>query len=1804
MITFLTDSFSVVSLHCKEGRALELSVVVSVAPGFLSGYTKIVRIVPRYVLVNRLELPVRLWQDSSVFRTLNEDRTSTGFDEVMRGNVEKWRFAADEGEQLSAINEYEALWGRITLIDEAERESSLEGTTAHRNASYITTARSMEFVPFHLPDSRGERQLRIGLGGAWNLTASFASDFPGDHSLKLNRAVDIRFLRHVSTRASSQYKVTLPPAQTSGHEWDGELGIWFETDWGGDRRIIVKGMKRGRYCFNETDIHAGDELLRIDNVSVARMSFAETMKLLKQRVTQVAIAATNASRPGLKDTSKVMSSSSNWISLRRRMSESETDNTSYVLSDRLVLTFRTLEERLRRLRMKAAKHSGIHAGKLGSCLGAADTASQASEQIDNAADLTFNGVRVEMKPLHHSMFVVLKRQDPENPPFRIENRSMNHTIFYRQRGCESHPWNHLKPGQSEAYSWEEPMRQKRLAIRASRDGLFLSRTESEGAEESDGGSTRSDTAGRDLEHRAARSATMRQILTFHQYIEDEEQGRFGTATIVKLEEIGFRGVLSCPVSPNNDSDSRKTRLNVEVETDGATRILVVSDEIIRDDEVSIMNKRMEALKRQMREEEGRVDNLKALRYLLLSSTGGMQAVEGNALSKVPYFAPQIADLEPHEKVAAVDELAKNITDDFPEDSTIHSRHQVVIEVLEAVGLNPDNEIGTCNPYCEVLLKGRSKLKKSFFESKKNRGKTYYQKKTLSPKWMDQIFVFDVPSEAVSVTRGHSIHVRLRNFRFVGAHKLMGQTIIHLHSVRNQEELVGWYPLAGRSGGTELGRGSVKLRIQWIHSTPALLDYFIMVTERRLLQLRERRQGLREQWKLASDAEKRKKDRDLTKPTLSQNARKVSKEKSSSKRLAQQQRELEGKHNDLSMLHIARDRTKLVKNFLNYSKKKRSRTGEDEPGDEDPNFKFEANAWVGNSRELPRITEDESGISSSSSSGSGDSDDTSLFEVTSRGDSLEDYGFSDGRNVDVNRSPSKKQFQYRKPTKIKLRPQKPRSFSENRKSEPDRAFVRKSGRLFANKLLKKLSQRNLMSTKEEPKEVNDSDSSSLENERKAATSKRFNEEIISELLKNGFLFHDVGRCFHRIDPYGFHCKTDAGESVLVPRLKNWTAAQALFNDETLDVSITGEAYELVINNSVTVPRAMIDSGGSFSKKVAREKLELPPLAPLSMAQRSLQHVEYLVQARNQFERASRRTLRSVLNPGGWLTIRPITALNLPDTYTGMHVKLRYGPEVVVSSSVDARVSPTWTPKEVMSRINTSTENDEVDWGLPNVDRQGEVPPALNMDRFEFYENDLLFYVEPQKTSGSIRLSVVGERLNNKSELGVLHIPLGAAIGSCIDCIEDYLDTSADFAPSATPMYTRWFPLMNPKDTDPVEGDLGLSARPPESEKLGDDEFQEYFAPCIQLALMWWPDDKGLDFESKEEQADESHLMDGSLSHRPTGPSNTGETDSKSLTNNYFNADIGRISLALIDSERAKELLSFSALDIDVRYSVTEAKTRMGLVIGWVQLDHQEDKSREPVVLAPKPVEHVQPTCQLLVVKDNLRSKKNIVSYEHIRLTVEEIDITIEETWLFDLWDFFVGVVRRREVRQKANVRFAAGKGSDLLTTASRFLDVEPSDPDAPSLYALLIGEDADSDASFGKVYVEQLVLGLLKVNLSYVKGKKQSSEMTEKGDWVTKTFDTNYQTRPQNIEGEEGDPNEMFTRWSQHTNDEDLWAERKGDFVAVVIFMCAFGCDLVFDCSSISYGSTFRQAFTKFKGYYWSSFAQCIRCPNSASRQSA
>ncbi|KAG7355258.1 vacuolar-sorting-associated protein 13 C-terminal domain containing protein [Nitzschia inconspicua] len=1783
----------VVSLPCKDGRLLELTATVNVAPGILSGYTKIVRFFPRYVVFNRLERPIRIWQDSSVVHPFSEDRITSSNPMETAKESRRWRYPFEDKHFDDKINQYEGLFGRPATIDDRVEllyghnprrlQPIPEGTMAHRLALYISSVGPTELVPFVLPDTRAERQIRIDFGGPWNMTASVSTDFPGDHILTVSRATDLRILNHVATRAAPKYKIILPPPDEAGlSAWDGELGVFFETEWGSktDRKIVVKGTKRGKYAFNHTDIHVGDELLRIDGVSVLKMTFAEAVKIIKERLVEIQAYREKEHSDAELPRRGIRRLSIGVQNARKRQQNIEATDTSAKKPPPLTLTFRTQEERLRKLRMKAGKGPGSSS---------AHVSKNSSDALKNSDDFagSFNtfgnvdSVNVELKSLNNTMFVILREEDKQNPIYRIQNRSMNYTLLYRQRHCEGHPWNVLLPGESQPYCWEEPMRSKKLTVRVALISKKLlkanvkesSSSENTIAEVKTGQLSEGASHRRQEEKKAARSARLRQALAY-QYVDNEERSGFGPTVTVRLEEIGFQSLL--PLPANEVGRTGRDFLNCEVDTDGGTRLLIVSEDYGSNNETRSMNRNIDTLEKQINVEQERLKELQALQHLSIPTSAPSAQVE---------WPPK--EEKDDDRVAVIEEALRLIVDDFPEENTVSGCHQVVVEVLEAVGLSSSDFIGSCNPYCEVMLKGRSRSRKHFLQKRRNLRKTYFVEKSLNPRWNDQVFVFDVPEDAVRVTRGHSIQVKVRNFRVVGQHPILGQAVVHFASLRDQQELVGWYPLSSRAGKSDLAisedqimsdlsRGSIKLRVQWIYTLPAMIDYYILLSQRRLLSTTKKKDGMASQLQFAISSDERKREtqdhltgghiKKLAK--LQKKAGKLASKrdgkrrdrilaKSRAKKQASREENLTEMESVGSIVAVkdtlkaTRDRY-LYALYFQTAESKRIRTMDGGNAKQPPGLPSSTTSLS----HLPRFLEQRSVVSDSSKKnlietprseqkGSRSPGATSLVGGTSLDDFFARQKSPLTRSVMQHRTqgnkimtPSRATRRSLMDTEVGRRIHNLRRFSADLVDIlPD---IQAEENQWTPTLLK--GQALYDGFVDQIPDLAISDLMSVGTDLDEEAKRR---QMVRALISKGYAFHEAGKdlvhqmhlsnhfrrslfagsieshkCLRLYNP-----KASVGTSSSITLFKSWQAAQALFWSPDLHIVTTEHSF-LVGLRDIKTKGAKDFPLMDTSKRILSEKLDVPECVPKCTMERSKYRIETMHLFRTQFDRACRRILGSTLNPGGWLTVRPIAALNLPDNYSGMFVKMSYGSQVRISTTVDAKVSPRWVPQNF---VNSAAETPR---GMATTRTRDEDGPTPLTEGFKFSENDLHLQVEPQQTSGSIRISVVAERMNSKVELGVTYISLGAAIAACIDSAQEMHISDSDI--QGVPAYTRWFPLMDPRMTQPMEGDMGLSTRPQESEQQRDNTFHQYFAPCLQLSLVWWPVDQSAKEDNKGLGKEDERKSSGTTSSMETARIRRIPT-----IQNYFSVDINRISVALIDSQRAVELLNFSLVEVDIRYAVTRTITRYGIVVGWIQLDHQDNRSREPVVLAPTPAEHFQPTLQLLALKDNLRTKSQIVSFEYVGVALREMDLTVEESWIFELWDFFVAVTRRRKAKKQT---IKGQRREDAVAKNENiFVAVDEIEEAKPSLFSLLqaAGDRSDS-AEKRKVYIEHLILGLMKVNLSYVKGKKHNFELNEQGSKALKEIQ-NFAMATGGIQFgsvPKSDQSEVFTKWSQMTFEDD------------------------------------------------------------------
>jgi hypothetical protein len=178
-------------------------------------------------------------------------------------------------------------------------------------------------------------------------------------------------------------------------------------------------------------------------------------------------------------------------------------------------------------------------------------------------------------------------------------------------------------------------------------------------------------------------------------------------------------------------------------------------------------------------------------------------------------------------------------------------------------------------------------------------------------------------------------------------------------------------------------------------------------------------------------------------------------------------------------------------------------------------------------------------------------------------------------------------------------------------------------------------------------------------------------------------------------------------------------------------------------------------------------------------------------------------------------------------------------------------------------------------------------------------------------------------------------------------------------------------------------------------------------------------------------------------------------------------------------------------------------------------------------------------------------------------LQELDLTVEEAFIFAVWEFIISVVRRREVKRKV-VGGSTGNSSrsrdrpGLLSTTqfrsgSSQVGTVEGNPES-TLYTVLFGDNSSGELlNDQRVYVEQLLLGFVKINLSYLKGKRGNWELTEGGEFITKSIDGLTQGLPEKMAITAGglrlavgrkreSQSEVLAKWALYTHDEDLWTD--------------------------------------------------------------
>ncbi len=133
---------------------------------------------------------------------------------------------------------------------------------------------------------------------------------------------------------------------------------------------------------------------------------------------------------------------------------------------------------------------------------------------------------------------------------------------------------------------------------------------------------------------------------FFQYIKKEEEGHFGAIKTIKLEEIGYDDKLPCPPRDGPSNNKKENSLTCKVDTEGSTRVLIVSDDIIvsqQDPKVAdetLVRCHLEKIGKEISDEEKRrakIDELnKSVAGILC---GAFLAIPGDDSQRSSHFKP-------------------------------------------------------------------------------------------------------------------------------------------------------------------------------------------------------------------------------------------------------------------------------------------------------------------------------------------------------------------------------------------------------------------------------------------------------------------------------------------------------------------------------------------------------------------------------------------------------------------------------------------------------------------------------------------------------------------------------------------------------------------------------------------------------------------------------------------------------------------------------------------------------------------------------------------------------------------------------------------------------------------------------------------------------------------------------------------------------------------------------------------------------------------------------------------------------------
>lgn len=314
----------------------------------------------------------------------------------------------------------------------------------------------------------------------------------------------------------------------------------------------------------------------------------------------------------------------------------------------------------------------------------------------------------------------------------------------------------------------------------------------------------------------------------------------------------------------------------------------------------------------------------------------------------------------------------------------------------------------------------------------------------------------------------------------------------------------------------------------------------------------------------------------------------------------------------------------------------------------------------------------------------------------------------------------------------------------------------------------------------------------------------------------------------------------------------------------------------------------------------------------------------------------------------------------------------------------------------------------------------------------------FPVDTLNISGTIKVRIMAEGFPKATTLAEVNIP----VFNLLQCISDCKD-----------FYERWFPLTLYEDIAVGEGELEKMFSSYATEQISPANLGN--KPCINLRLRWIPSEK------RDEDLEPQ------------------------VSKMYSRFQMPALTLAVIDSDKAAELLQVSLMGLELRRTVTDNITNTNVNITWIQVDNELRDTEAPVIMCPTFKKYPQPVVRLHIGQNNNHENKNIDSYHTIQLCIQELDVKLEQQTVLASWDLLKGWLDERKSDHEGSVLYSESEiivksnseKENLLTDGFKLWES----------YGNFFNRKSSTGSSYEdrKISVDNFIIHSVKLNVSFI-----------------------------------------------------------------------------------------------------------------------